>query len=110
MTLPAHVLTQTKGLDGGILGRRYTQPIVNTGSGDQGRFATTPWSLVLAAARIGAADPEGLARLFSPYWYPVFAFVRRQGHSAYEAHDLTQGFFSRLFDGLSGLLAGRDDE
>jgi len=32
------------------------------------------------------------------YWYPVFAFVRRQGHSADEAQDLTQGFFTRLLE------------
>lgn len=44
------------------------------------------------------ADPEALARLCSLYWYPVFAFVRRQGHSADEAQDLTQGFFTRLLE------------
>jgi len=32
------------------------------------------------------------------YWYPVFAFVRRQGHSADEAQDLTQGFFTRQLE------------
>jgi DNA-directed RNA polymerase specialized sigma24 family protein len=71
---------------------------VNADSGGRSRFATTQWSLVLAAARSGEADAEALARLCSLYWYPVFAFVRRQGHSADEAQDLTQGFFTRLLE------------
>jgi RNA polymerase sigma-70 factor (ECF subfamily) len=64
------------------------------------RFATTQWSLVLAAAgRRGSAEAEeALARLCALYWYPVFAFVRRQGHLADEAQDLTQGFFTRLIE------------
>jgi RNA polymerase sigma factor (sigma-70 family) len=67
--------------------------------GPGARFATTEWSLVLAAGRPGSegAD-EALARLCSLYWYPVFAFVRRQGHPAEEAEDLTQGFFARLIE------------
>jgi DNA-directed RNA polymerase specialized sigma24 family protein len=36
--------------------------------------------------------------LCSLYWYPVFAFVRRHGHPADEAQDLTQGFFARLIE------------
>src|SRR5262249_55054643 len=30
------------------------------------------------------------------YWYPVYAFVRRQGVRAEEAADLTQEFFARV--------------
>ena len=69
---------------------------MNSDSAGRGRFATTQWSLVLAAGETGA--DEALARLCSLYWYPVFAFVRRQGHSADEAQDLTQGFFTRLLE------------
>lgn len=66
---------------------------------NRSRFATTQWSLVLAAGITGAPDGgEALARLCSLYWYPVFAFVRRQGHSVDEAQDLTQGFFARLLE------------
>jgi RNA polymerase sigma-70 factor (ECF subfamily) len=72
-----------------------------------GRFATTQWSLVLAAGERGSAGAEeALARLCSLYWYPVFAFVRRQGHATDEAQDLTQGFFTRLIE--KGDLAGAD--
>jgi len=63
------------------------------------RFATTHWSLVLAA---GGTDPvageEALSRLCSLYWYPVFAFIRRQGYSPEDAQDLTQGFFTRMLE------------
>jgi DNA-directed RNA polymerase specialized sigma24 family protein len=69
------------------------------GTSGGGRFATTQWSLVLAAGRRGSAESaDALARLCSLYWYPVFAFVRRQGHPAPEAQDLTQGFFARLIE------------
>lgn len=71
------------------------------------RFGTTEWSLVLAAGEPGsAAGAAALARLCALYWYPIFAFVRRQGHSAEEAEDLTQGFFARLIE--KGDLAGAD--
>jgi RNA polymerase sigma-70 factor (ECF subfamily) len=63
------------------------------------RFETTQWSLVLAAGQRGsAAAEEALARLCSLYWYPVFAFVRRQGYARDAAQDLTQGFFARLIE------------
>jgi DNA-directed RNA polymerase specialized sigma24 family protein len=62
---------------------------------------------VLAAGEAGAAgSAEALARLCALYWYPVFAFVRRQGHATEEAEDLTQGFFARLIE--KGDLADAD--
>jgi RNA polymerase sigma-70 factor (ECF subfamily) len=70
-------------------------------------FATTHWSLVLAArdrAEPGAAD--ALASLCALYWYPLYAYVRRRGHGAEEAHDLTQEFFARLLE--KDFLAGVD--
>jgi len=59
------------------------------------RFATTQWSLVLAA---GADNRDALAHLCSVYWYPVFAFVRRRGNSPEDSQDLTQAFFTRLLE------------
>ena len=32
------------------------------------------------------------------YWYPLYAFVRRQGHGPEEAQDLTQEYFARLLE------------
>ncbi|MSU50585.1 MAG: sigma-70 family RNA polymerase sigma factor [Opitutus sp.] len=62
-------------------------------------FATTQWSLVLQAAGPGAPEAaRALAGLCATYWYPLYAFVRRQGHSAHDAQDLTQEFFARLIE------------
>jgi len=39
------------------------------------------------------------------YWYPLYAFLRRQGASQHDAEDLTQSFFAHLFekDGFKNL-------
>lgn len=62
-------------------------------------FDTTHWSVVLKA---GADDSpqaaEALARLCRAYWYPLYAYVRRQGYSMEDAQDLTQEFFARLLE------------
>jgi DNA-directed RNA polymerase specialized sigma24 family protein len=63
------------------------------------RFETTRWTLVLAAG--GAATPdsrEALAALCEQYWYPLYAYLRRAGHTASDAEDLTQGFFLQLLE------------
>lgn len=64
------------------------------------RFATTRWSMVLAAA--GGAPSEqadrALAELCAGYWYPLYAYVRRRGYDAEDARDLTQAFFARLLE------------
>jgi len=63
------------------------------------RFATTQWSLVVAAAGHESAEARGaLETLCLLYWYPLYAFVRRQGHAAAQAEDLTQGFFAMLLE------------
>src|SRR5262245_53136788 len=62
-------------------------------------FNTTQWSVVLAAADTDAAQAaEALAQLCRKYWYPLYVFVRRSGHGAEEARDLTQEFFARLVE------------
>ncbi len=63
------------------------------------QFATTRWSVVLAAGeRDTPGSREALARLCETYWYPLYAFARRWGHTADEAQELTQEFFSRLLE------------
>jgi len=60
-------------------------------------FATTHWSVVLAAGHPESPQAaEALEKLCSTYWYPLYACVRRQGHSPEDAQDLTQEFFARL--------------
>jgi DNA-directed RNA polymerase specialized sigma24 family protein len=62
-------------------------------------FATTHWSLVLAAGRRGSPQSEAaLATLCRDYWFPLYAYVRRTGQSANDAQDLTQAFFARLLE------------
>lgn len=41
---------------------------------------------------------QALETLCRNYWYPLYAYVRRQGHSAHDAQDLTQAFFARLLE------------
>jgi RNA polymerase sigma factor (sigma-70 family) len=62
-------------------------------------FATTRWSVVLAAGGGSSEESErALAHLCRTYWYPLYAFVRRQGRSPEDAEDLTQGFFAHLLE------------
>ncbi len=64
---------------------------------DRTQFVTTRWSVVMNAANQGSPGSEAaLAHLCHSYWYPLYAYVRRQGHPPEEAQDLTQEFFSRL--------------
>lgn len=64
-----------------------------------GRFATTRWSLVLSAGKgAGQGSEQALAQLCELYWYPVYAFIRRHGHSSDEAADLTQEFFALVLE------------
>ncbi len=62
-------------------------------------FGTTHWSQVLRAAQPDSTETyEALTRLCQTYWYPLYAFVRRQGQSPEDAQDLVQGFFARLLE------------
>ena len=62
-------------------------------------FATTRWSLVLAAGRDSTAGSRAaLSELCELYWRPVYAFARRQGYEVHDAEDLTQAFFARLLE------------
>ena len=63
------------------------------------QFSTTHWSLVIRAAdkRHPAAD-RALAALCERYWFPLYAFVRREGHNEHDAQDLTQAYFARLLE------------
>ena len=56
------------------------------------QFTTTHWSVVQAAP----VSASALETLCCTYWYPLYAYVRRRGHSPEEAEDLTQEFFARL--------------
>jgi len=61
-------------------------------------FATTRWTLVLAADQtLGTANARAaLEDLCRIYWYPLYAYVRRRGYGTQDAEDIVQGFFARL--------------
>jgi len=54
---------------------------------------------VLAATRSDTTKAQAaLEKLCRTYWYPLYAYVRRRGHPAPDAQDLTQAFFARLLE------------
>jgi RNA polymerase sigma factor (sigma-70 family) len=72
------------------------------GSASAGRsdaaFTTTHWSVVLEAQGESPAAQEALEKLCRAYWWPLYGFVRRNGHNPEESQDLTQGFFALLLE------------
>jgi DNA-directed RNA polymerase specialized sigma24 family protein len=64
----------------------------------QDYFATTRWTMVLAA---GGATPKtdgALADLCQTYWVPLYTYLRRKGHQPAEAEDIVQAFLARLIE------------
>jgi len=60
-------------------------------------FLPTRWTLIYTAKEgTSPRAEEALANLCRSYWYPLYVYVRRCGHDAHEAQDLTQEFFARL--------------
>jgi len=67
--------------------------------GGSPEFATTHWSVILTAGQAGSPQARAaMERLCQTYWYPIYAFIRREGHQAHDAQDLTQEFFARLLE------------
>jgi RNA polymerase sigma factor (sigma-70 family) len=62
-------------------------------------FLTTHWSVV-CNARAPDSDKAraALETLCAAYWYPLYAFARRLGHSPHDAEDLIQGFFAQCIE------------
>jgi RNA polymerase sigma factor (sigma-70 family) len=78
-----------------------------TGLDRRARFATTRWTVVLRAGNSDeASSREALEQLCRQYWFPLYAFVRRKGHSPEDAADLTQDFFTKLLQ--NGFPAGAE--
>ena len=62
-------------------------------------FATTHWSVVLAAGRSESEhQAAALQQLCNAYWYPLYAYIRWRGHGPEDAQDLAQGFFLQLIE------------
>ncbi len=64
-----------------------------------GVFATTHWSVVLAAGQSHSTEARhALETLCRIYWYPLYAYTRRRGYSKEDAEDLVQAFLARLLE------------
>jgi len=62
-------------------------------------FVSTRWAVVLKAGEAPSTQQaDALAQLCQMYWYPLYAYIRRQGSSREDAEDLTQEFFARLLE------------
>jgi RNA polymerase sigma factor (sigma-70 family) len=75
-----------------------------------GYFVTTRWTVVLSAGHKSSPQSDrALAELCKTYWYPLYAYVRRQPHTKEDAEDLVQAFFVRFLEKnyLEGLAAER---
>ncbi len=70
--------------------------------------ASRPLTGVASPAPAGRPRPRraALAELFGAYWYPIYALIRRKGHDAEAALDLTQDYFARLLE--KGTVAAAD--
>jgi RNA polymerase sigma-70 factor (ECF subfamily) len=73
-------------------------------------FVTTRWTVVLSAGRKSSPQSDrALSELCQSYWYPLYAYVRRQGRTKDDAEDLVQAFFTRFLEKnyLEGVRAER---
>ena len=72
---------------------------VNSTSADAGRFATTRWSVVIAAGdSTSPRHREALSTLCQRYWFPLYAYLRRRGYDIHQAEDSTQAFFALMLE------------
>jgi len=71
----------------------------NFGPSNRPRFATTHWSVVLAAGKSSSANQkQALETLCQTYWFPLYAYLRRRGYDTHQAEDYTQGFFADILE------------
>ena len=74
-----------------------------------GGFNTTHWSVVMLAGQENSPQAaSALEKLCRDYWYPLYAYARRQGQSAADAQDSTQQFFAVFLEKKYFGLANRD--
>ncbi|MHC1764415.1 MAG: RNA polymerase sigma factor [Verrucomicrobiia bacterium] len=67
------------------------------GSTSSAAFPTTHWSVVLGSTGSDSAEADAaLENLCRQYWYPLYAFVRRQGYTPADAEDIIQSFLAQV--------------
>jgi RNA polymerase sigma-70 factor (ECF subfamily) len=73
----------------------------NANSGTQAQFPPeTRWTLIIAAGgSSGSSEAHAaLNQLCQLYWFPLYAFIRREGNDCHKAKDLTQDFLSHVLE------------
>jgi RNA polymerase sigma-70 factor (ECF subfamily) len=48
--------------------------------------------------RLTEEGRQALEKLCRTYWFPLYAFIRKRGHTPEQAQDLTQGFFAAFLE------------
>jgi len=74
------------------------QTSLDSTSGASPKFQPTQWTLVRRAGFNSAQAEDALEKLCRNYWYPIYAFIRRNGRASHDAQDLTQEFFARFLE------------
>ena len=71
----------------------------SSGPRGRSRFATTHWSVVLAAGSPESSRyQQALETLCQTYWFPLYAYLRRHGYDTHQAEEYTQAFFARILE------------
>ena len=71
----------------------------NIAPSNRPRFATTHWSIVLAAGKSSSPHQKhALETLCKDYWFPLYAYLRRRGYDTHQAEDHTQAFFAHILE------------
>jgi RNA polymerase sigma-70 factor (ECF subfamily) len=62
-------------------------------------FEHTNWFTVAQAGSVASPGNDAArSSIYQTYWYPIYFYIRRLGRSPEDAQDLTQEFFSRVFE------------
>jgi RNA polymerase sigma-70 factor (ECF subfamily) len=77
------------------------QSSLDSTSGASPKFQPTQWTLVRRAGFNSAQSQDALEKLCRTYWYPIYAFIRRNGRAPHDAQDLAQEFFARFLESNS---------
>ncbi len=68
-------------------------------TGSNNEFKTTHWSLIVSSReKDSIVRRDSLGVLCEAYWFPLFAYLRRKGHTPEQAADYVQGFFVELIE------------
>jgi RNA polymerase sigma-70 factor (ECF subfamily) len=81
------------------------QTSLDSTNGASPKFQATQWTLVRRASFNSTESQEAMETLCRAYWYPIYAFIRRNGRASHDAQDLTQEFFARFLESNSILRA-----